>query len=51
MTGPLFLIMPNGKERKTNIKNVKPFSTTELVKCLGLIPGNSNENQTSKLHL
>ena len=27
----LFLMMPNGKERKTNINDAKPYSTTELV--------------------
>ena len=27
----LLLITPNGKERKTNINDVKPCSTTELV--------------------
>ena len=26
----LFLIMPNGKERRTNINDVKPCSTIEL---------------------
>ena len=28
----LLLITPNGKEKKTKIENVKPCSTTELVK-------------------
>ena len=28
----IFLITPNGKERKTNSNNVKPYSTPELVK-------------------
>ena len=27
----LLLIMPNGKERKTNLNDFKPCSTTELV--------------------
>ena len=47
----LLLIMQNGKERKTNINNVKSCSATELVKrCLGFIP-RFHKNPTSKLQL
>ena len=47
----LLLIAPKGKESKTNINDVKPCSTTDLVEnTLDLFLG-SNKKQLSELEL
>ena len=47
--GSLLLIMPNGKEGKTNINDIKLYSTKDIVEnAWGSIPG-FHKKQTPKL--
>ena len=45
------LITPNGKENKTNINDVKPCSTTDLIENALKFISELNKNKTSKLQL